>query len=252
MYGEVLKFGAMIVDSLRTYKHPVFVYIPPGGELRGGAWVVIDPTINLDKMEMYADKQSRGGILEPPGICEVKYREPEQKLAMHRLDTHLQELDNSMGMESASETSETQSDIKQREKSLSSLYTQIAHEFADLHDRSGRMKAKGCITDELEWADSRTFFYWRIQRRQAEDAIKDKLIEASRGRLAYADAGERLTAIIQGESDKSVVSFIENNQGAVQKLIKDVQVEFTQQNVADLFKGLSADEINKVITELKP
>ena len=30
MYGEVLKFGAMIVDSLRTYKHPVFVYIPPG------------------------------------------------------------------------------------------------------------------------------------------------------------------------------------------------------------------------------
>jgi acetyl-CoA carboxylase / biotin carboxylase 1 len=84
MYGEVLKFGAMIVDSLRTYKHPVFVYIPPGeslciiifrgclthcpyptsdsdntalntavgGELRGGAWVVIDPTINPQKMEV--------------------------------------------------------------------------------------------------------------------------------------------------------------------------------------------------------
>jgi Carboxyl transferase domain len=33
MYGEVLKFGAMIVDSLRTYKHPVFVYIPPGESL---------------------------------------------------------------------------------------------------------------------------------------------------------------------------------------------------------------------------
>ena len=64
MYGEILKFGAMIVDALRTYKHPVFVYIPPGGELRGGAWVVIDPTINLAKMEMYADKQVR----EPPLI----------------------------------------------------------------------------------------------------------------------------------------------------------------------------------------
>jgi acetyl-CoA carboxylase/biotin carboxylase 1 len=46
MYGEILKFGAMIVDNLRTYKHPVQVYIPPHAELRGGAWVVIDPTIN--------------------------------------------------------------------------------------------------------------------------------------------------------------------------------------------------------------
>lgn len=45
-YGEILKFGAQIVDALVDYKHPVFVYIPPNGELRGGAWVVIDPTIN--------------------------------------------------------------------------------------------------------------------------------------------------------------------------------------------------------------
>lgn len=45
-YGEILKFGAQIVDALVDYKHPVFVYIPPNAELRGGAWVVIDPTIN--------------------------------------------------------------------------------------------------------------------------------------------------------------------------------------------------------------
>jgi acetyl-CoA carboxylase carboxyltransferase component len=52
MYEEVLKFGAMIVDNLRTFKQPVFVYIPPKAELRGGAWVVVDPTINPDMMEM--------------------------------------------------------------------------------------------------------------------------------------------------------------------------------------------------------
>ena len=46
MFDEILKFGAMIVDALREYRHPVFVYIPPRGELRGGAWVVVDPTIN--------------------------------------------------------------------------------------------------------------------------------------------------------------------------------------------------------------
>jgi len=34
------------------YKHPIFIYIPKHGELRGGAWVVIDPAINPDKMEM--------------------------------------------------------------------------------------------------------------------------------------------------------------------------------------------------------
>ena len=68
MYGEILKFGAMIVDALVDYKHPVFVYIPPNGELRGGAWVVIDPTINSEVMEMYADVESRGGILEPAGM----------------------------------------------------------------------------------------------------------------------------------------------------------------------------------------
>lgn len=59
MYDEILKFGSYIVDALREYKQPILIYIPPCGELRGGAWVVLDPTINPDYMEMYADKESR-------------------------------------------------------------------------------------------------------------------------------------------------------------------------------------------------
>jgi acetyl-CoA carboxylase/biotin carboxylase 1 len=42
-----------------------------------------------------------------------------------------------------------------REKMLVPLYTQIAHEFADLHDRAGRMKAKGVINEVLTWKTSR-------------------------------------------------------------------------------------------------
>ncbi|KAF1745296.1 hypothetical protein MXB_2628, partial [Myxobolus squamalis] len=42
MYNQVLKFGAMIVDSLRAYTQPVFIYIMPNGELRGGSWAVLD------------------------------------------------------------------------------------------------------------------------------------------------------------------------------------------------------------------
>ena len=59
MYGEILKYGSYIVDGLVEYKQPVFVYIPPYGELRGGAWVVVDPKINPDAMEMFADRNSR-------------------------------------------------------------------------------------------------------------------------------------------------------------------------------------------------
>merc|ERR1711988_1518189 len=100
MAGEILKFGSMIVDALVDYKHPVFVYIPPNGELRGGAWVVIDPTINEGVMEMYCDKESRGGILEPPGICEVKFRAADQKTKMHQLDPVLLALDQELEMAS--------------------------------------------------------------------------------------------------------------------------------------------------------
>ena len=96
MAGEILKFGAMIVDALREYKHPVYIYLPPYGELRGGSWVVVDPTINEEKMSMYADPDSRGGILEPAGIIEVKFRERDQVAAMHRLGPQLQMLDSEL------------------------------------------------------------------------------------------------------------------------------------------------------------
>lgn len=59
MFGEVLKFGAKIVDALRTYEQPIFVYVPHEGELRGGAWVVIDTSINPEQMEFYAASQTR-------------------------------------------------------------------------------------------------------------------------------------------------------------------------------------------------
>jgi hypothetical protein len=63
---------------------PVFVYIPCGAELRGGAWVVLDSQINPGVVEMYADPGARGGVLEPEGIVEIKFREAELVRAMHR------------------------------------------------------------------------------------------------------------------------------------------------------------------------
>lgn len=39
MYNEVLKYGSYIVDALVKFEQPIFIYIPPFGELRGGSWV---------------------------------------------------------------------------------------------------------------------------------------------------------------------------------------------------------------------
>merc|ERR1740117_19324 len=92
MFHEILKFGAHIVDALREYKQPVFVYIPPLGTLRGGAWVVVDSTINPQHMEMYAAATARGGVLEPEGTVDVKFKKPVILDLMYRLDDKLIEL----------------------------------------------------------------------------------------------------------------------------------------------------------------
>lgn len=86
MYDQILKFGAYIVDGLREYKQPVIVYLPPNAELRGGAWAVLDATINPRYIETYADPESRGGVLEPEGIVEVKFREKDLIKSINRLD----------------------------------------------------------------------------------------------------------------------------------------------------------------------
>jgi acetyl-CoA carboxylase carboxyltransferase component len=36
---------------------------------RGGAWVVLDPSINSEHMEMYADVEARAGVL---GWCTLE------------------------------------------------------------------------------------------------------------------------------------------------------------------------------------
>lgn len=86
MFGEILKYGSHIVDALVAYRQPVISYIPPFGELRGGSWVVVDPTINSDMMEMYADHEAHGNVLEPDGTVEIKFKKEDCVKAMQRLD----------------------------------------------------------------------------------------------------------------------------------------------------------------------
>lgn len=179
MFDEVLKSGSEIVDALRSYKQPVFVYIPPGGELRGGAWVVLDTLINPEQIEMYADSTARGGILEPEGTVDVKYRRRELLRTMHRLDPVLQRLDKELlscesvpGMMSEDEKRGIQDAIYIREVEILPAYKNVATSFCDLHDMPGRLLAKGAIRKIIDWETARKFFYWRLQRRLSEERIR--------------------------------------------------------------------------------
>eukprot|EP00045_Choanoeca_perplexa_P018135 m.279161 g.279161 ORF g.279161 m.279161 type:complete len:2306 (+) comp17727_c0_seq1:161-7078(+) len=178
MHDQVLKFGAMIVDNLRTFKQPVFVYLPPNCELRGGAWVVVDPTINANMMEMYADPESRGGVLEPEGLVSIKFRKPAKQATMYRLDDTYRSVSDQLkacANPHSAEAKELQRKLNERYDLLEGMYHQVAVNFADLHDRATRMKHKECIREVVPWAQARHYFYWRLRRRLAEERIHNAM-----------------------------------------------------------------------------
>ncbi|KAI8847215.1 acetyl-CoA carboxylase [Chytridium lagenaria] len=149
---------------------PVFIYVI--GELRGGAWVVLDPTINSEHMEMYAEEEARGGI---------KFRKPQLLAAMDRLDPTYKDLkkrlrDTSLLVEARADL---QAQIDQREKQLLPVFHQVAVQFADLHDTPGRMLKKGAISAVVPWRSARKFFYWRLLRRISEDSVIREVLEAN-------------------------------------------------------------------------
>lgn len=242
MAGEVLKFGAMIVDALREYEHPVFIYLPPHGELRGGSWVVVDPTINEEKMSMFADPDSRGGILEPAGIIEVKFRDADQIKAMHRIDPQLQLLDAELeGTELDSEAqADIMSQIKSREELLKPVYTQAATEFADLHDKTGRMRAKGVIKDAVPWADSREYFYHLSKRRIIQDDLVS-MMKSCDSSLSTDDAITTLKGMCTAdwEDNEAVVSFFETNNETISEKIKIMKKASLKASIEALNNELS-------------
>eukprot|EP00252_Welwitschia_mirabilis_P026842 TRINITY_DN895_c0_g2_i1.p1 TRINITY_DN895_c0_g2~~TRINITY_DN895_c0_g2_i1.p1 ORF type:complete len:1412 (+),score=328.98 TRINITY_DN895_c0_g2_i1:616-4236(+) len=191
LFEGILQAGSAIVENLRTYKQPVFVYIPKTGELRGGAWVVVDSKINPDEVEMYAETSARGGVLEPEGMIEIKFRTKELLECMHRLDKKLISLKNRLhkGRDgNIMDVEGIQEQIKNREKQLLPVYKQIAIRFAELHDTSFRMAAKGVIKKVVNWEESRSFFYNRLNRRLAESTLIKKIVDSTGGSLSHRSA----------------------------------------------------------------
>ncbi|KAL8514106.1 hypothetical protein ACS0TY_013288 [Phlomoides rotata] len=196
LFEGILQAGSTIVENLRTYEQPVFIYIPKMGELRGGAWVVVDSKINPDHVEMYAERTAKGNVLEPEGSVEIKFRTRELLECMGRLDPEVINLKSRLQEARISGTplivEDLQNRIKTREKKLLPLYTQIAIKFAELHDTSLRMAAKGVIKEVVDWSNSRSFFYRRLYRRVVEDELVKNLRDAAGYQLEYRSARDMI------------------------------------------------------------
>ncbi|CAG2180625.1 unnamed protein product [Oppiella nova] len=176
MYDQVVKFGAYIVDALHEYKQPIVVYIPPFAELRGGAWAVLDATINPRHMKMFADPDGRGGVLEPEGTVEIRFRAKDLVKTMHRCDNGCKDLLKQINeTNSADEKKRLERELADREASLMGMYHQVALSFADLHDTPQRMYEKGCICDVVLWHKSRLYFYWHLRRALSENRVVDEI-----------------------------------------------------------------------------
>ncbi|XP_073322539.1 acetyl-CoA carboxylase isoform X2 [Pagrus major] len=226
MYDQVLKFGAYIVDALRGFHQPVLVYIPPHAELRGGSWVVIDPTINPLCMELYADKESRGGVLEAEGTVEIKFRRKDLLKTMRRLDSVYAGLVEQLASPELSEkqSRELESKLKAREEFLLPIYHQVAVQFVELHDTPGRMQEKGVITDILDWKNVRTFFYWRLRRLLLEQVVKCEILQANKD-LSDGHMQSMLRRWFV-ETEGTVKAYLwDNNQAVVEWLEKHLSEE---------------------------
>ncbi|KFM26391.1 Acetyl-CoA carboxylase [Auxenochlorella protothecoides] len=184
LFEGVLQAGSQIVEALRTYRHPVTVYLGPGCELRGGAWVVVDSQINPAAIEMYADPTAQGAVLEPQGVVEIKFRNAELIAAMHRLDSKLAEIKKEGGTKAAGA-------VKAREAELLPVYKQVAEQFAQMHDGPVRMLAKGVIRGIVPWASSRAFFAARLRRRLAQESLV-RQVAAADAELSPGEALARL------------------------------------------------------------
>jgi acetyl-CoA carboxylase/biotin carboxylase 1 len=197
-------------------------------------------------MEMYADEDARGGVLEPEGIVNIKYRRDKQLETMARLDPEYGSLRKQLADKSL--TPEQVKVVKEkataREQLLLPVYMQVSLQFADLHDRAGRMKAKDVIRQSLVWREARRFFYWRVRRRVNEEYILKRMSHASKNPLASRTRNiETLGAWTGipnfGTADRDVAMWYEENRKVVHEKVESLKTEGVAFDVAALLRGNS-------------
>lgn len=193
---------------------------------------------------MYADEDARGGVLEPEGIVNIKYRRDKQLETMARLDPEYGSLRKQLAEKNLTpdQSSEIKVKMTAREQLLLPVYMQVSLQFADLHDRAGRMKAKGVIRQSLVWREARRFFYWRVRRRVNEEYILKRMATASKNPLSSRsrniDTLAAWTGVADfGNADREVAMWYEENRKVVHEKVESLKTEGVAFDVAALLRG---------------
>ena len=203
---------------------------------------------------MYADVDSRGGVLEPEGIVGIKFRKDRQLETMARLDPTYAELKRAAAKPglAAEEVADLKARLAKREDLLLPIYSQISLQFADLHDRAGRMEAKGTIRAPLQWKNARRFFYWRLRRRLTEESILKKMLSTTTTTTSTTNSNNagissrekaldtlRAWTGVAGfdKEDKEVSLWYEGNQKEVTAKVNGLVTEGVAFDVASLLLG---------------
>ncbi|KAM9915305.1 hypothetical protein OXX80_014155, partial [Metschnikowia pulcherrima] len=129
-----------------------------------------------------------------------------------RLDTQYAELKSKLATQlSPEEHTKFSAQLSAREAALLPIYSQISVQFADLHDRSGRMLAKGVINKELEWRHARRFFFWRLRRRLNEEYLLKRIAETvvCKSKLEKVARLKSWMPTVEYDDDEAVSNFIE-------------------------------------------
>jgi len=197
-------------------------------------------------MEMYADEDARGGVLEPEGIVNIKYRREKQLETMARLDSEYGSLRKQLADTTLSKEQQTEvkARLTAREQLLLPVYMQVSLQFADLHDRAGRMKAKNVIRQELQWRESRRFFYWRVRRRVNEEYIIKRISTSNKNPLTTRARLLENFAAWTGipnfaTADREVAMWYEENRKIVHEKVDALKNDGVAFDVASLLRGNS-------------
>lgn len=207
-------------------------------------------------MEMYADPLSRGGVLEPSGTVEIKFRERDLLRVMTRLDPTYAGLtdelanlikskkEQGVNVDKDADVKAVRAKIDAREQQLYPSYHQAAEQFADLHDTSGRMKAKDVIRDVLHWKSARTFFFWRLRRRLLEERLVASLraADAEMSRQGALD-------LVKSWSASAVADWNDNEAAANWLLQRSADLE---QKVAQHTRSVQLRSVAALMKQLMP
>ena len=132
--------------------------------------------------------------------------------------------------------------MNEREQLLLPVYTQISLQFADLHDRAGRMQAKNTIRHPIQWKNARRFFYWRLRRRLNEERILKSMGASSvRGPSTRANNLRTLRAWTNisnyDSDDRAVATWCEENKQTIKAKLDTMKSETVAFDMAALLRS---------------